>query len=244
MDRKKRIRIQTTVILLLVIGFLCIAIAAWTQGHIDDIYVNVIGFSSFGFWGFSLVLLLCNFTTLFTSELDDFCETLQQQDDFFIEISMEETPQTLKERFEKVGFHPVGTLLYKREILFLQDCVHSYLITVQDQDCLSYFESFIETSKELLLNKKHKNNVFYLVFFINDIAQEQLQEFQEFSIVQSAFKQLPISLDTVFPIVYDTTNKRYILQKAKAGVSFLPLQHALKRFYKIIGVPVKHRKQT
>lgn len=229
---------------MLVIGFLCIAIAAWTQGHIDDIYVNIIGFSSFGFWGLSLVLLLCNFTTMLTSELDDFCETLQQQDDFFIEISMEETPQTLRERFEKVGFQPVGTLLYKRKISLLQDCVHSYLITVQDQDNLSYFKSFIETNEELLVNKKHKNNVFYLVFFTNDIAQEQLQEFQEFSIVQSAFKQLPISLDTVFPIVYDTTNKKYHLQKPKAGISILPLQHALKQFYKIIGVPVKRGTQV
>jgi len=237
MDRKKRIVVLSIAVFLFVLGFICIGIAAIAQDTINRKYINVIGLSSFGFWLLSLFLIIKNFTNMISSEMIEISAKMHNEIDFFSIINMNESPQSLEERFIKAGFKVKQGCLHKREFSFAKDYINYYVIITKDENIITYLDGFLKSIDEDLFQSKfrfHKNNIVYVFFFNRNTTIEELDCIKNVIINQEVSQGLPLDFDTVLPIVYDTTNYKYIIKSQKSKFSIKLLNMALRKFYKII----------
>jgi hypothetical protein len=237
MTKKKRIVILSVAVLLFVLGFLTLAIAASIQDTVNNKYANILGLSSFGFWGLSLFILIKNFTNMVFSEMNETTEKMHNEVDFFSMISINENPQTLEERFIKSGFKLQQGYLHKRQFSFAKDYINYYVAIANEESIMEYFNVFLSSVEDLFQNKSrfHKNNVIYVFFFNRNITNEELVFIKSIIINQDVAQGLPINFDTILPIVYDITNQKYIIKALKNRFSIKLLHIALRKFYKMIS---------
>jgi|GEM_PF-5653565 len=236
MSKKKRIVIFSVAIFLMVVGFVCIGIAAILQ-DVNRKYANIIGLSSFGMWGLALFTLLKNFTNMVSSELMDMEAKMRNEADFFSMIGIHETPKSLEERFIKSGFKLKQEYLHKRQFSLAKDYINYYVAIAQEENIIEHFEAFLKKAEDLFQDQSrfHKNNVIYLFFFNRDITQEKLDFLKTVIINQEVIQGLPGSFDTVLPIIYDTANQKYIVRTPRRRFSIALLDMALRKYYKMIN---------
>ena len=236
MDKKKRIAIFSIAVLLAVLGIICITIAVITQDMLNRKYVNIIGFSSFGFWGLGLFILMRNHTNMVSSEMNEIASKMHNEEDFFSMINLIENPQTLEERFIRSGFKLQHGGLHKREFSFMKDYINFYVIIVNEENIAIYLESFMKNIDDFFQNKTRfrHNKVVYLFFFTRNITQDELGLLKKVIINQDVSQELPLNFDTVLPIVYDMTNNQYIIKTLRRRFSIKLLNIALRKFYKMI----------
>lgn len=238
MSKKKRIIIFSTAMFLGVLGFVCILLAGIFQDVIERRYINIIGFSSFAFWGTAIFLLLKNFVNLISSEMDEMEETMSGEESFFSMISMGEKPETLKERLIKSGFRTQEDFLYRKQFSLSKDYINFYAVIVEDENIAEYFEFFLKKAECLFQKKslKRKSNVAYLFFFNRNITCAELDFLKEVIINQDIMHGLPVNIAAILPIVYETENRKYIIRavKRKDRFSVNLFQIALRRLYMIL----------
>lgn len=236
MNRKKGNVIISIAILLIFLGFVCIAIAASIEDTVE--YAHIIGLSAFGFWGLSVFLLLKNISKIISLEINEYAEQMYNDANFFSKISLIENPETLKKRFIRSGFKKQQGYLHKIQFSFAKDYINYYVAIVKDENIIEYFNEAVNEMDELVQTKLHfkKNNVVYLFFFNSNITPEELNFLQNVIINQEIAQGLSLIYNTVLPIIYDTVNQKYIIKITKSRFSINILHIALRKFYKMIGL--------
>jgi hypothetical protein len=237
MTKKKRIVILSVAVLLMILGFLSVVIAESIQDTVNNKYANILGLSSFGFWGLALFILIRDFTDMVSSEMNETTEKIHNEVNFFSMINLNENPQTLEARFIKSGFKLQQGYLHKRQFSFAKDYINYYVAIANEESIMEYFDVFLSNVEDLFQNKSrfHKNNVIYLFFFNRNITNEELDFLKSIIINQDVAQGLPFNDDTILPIVYDITNQKYIIKALKNRFSIKLLHIALRKFYKIIS---------
>lgn len=236
MSKKKRIVIYSITIFLFVLGFVSLILAIMLPAG-NEKYSIIIGLSAFVWWGLALFILLKNYTNMMSSELEEADEKMRDEEDFFSMISIDETPQSLKERFIKSGFKPKQGFLHKWQFSFAKDYLNYYVAIAREKNIIEYFKVFGKEIEGLLNDRSrfHKNNVIYVFFFNCNITPEELDSIKNIMINQEIVQGLPGSFDTILPVVYDTVNQKYIVRTVRHRFSIALIYIALRKFYKMIG---------
>ena len=240
MSKKKRVIIISVTILLMVLGFVCITIAANTPATFNKQYSNVIGLSSFVFWGLALIMLIKNYSKMVSSEMFEAAEKMKTESDFYSLFYTNANPHELEERFANAGFKKYQNFLRKRQFSFIKDYINYYVAIAEVEDIQDYFNNLVEGIEEMLQNQAHlhRNNIVYVFVFTSNLEQEKLDYLQEIIINQETIQGIPGSFDTVLPVVYDKVKQRFIIRTIRRRYSIALLDIALRKLYKMMGFKI------
>ena len=108
-------------------------------------------------------------------------------------------------------------------------------MTTMPEAPISFFKESKISHNKIKLRLK-KNNIVYLFFFKGSITDDEMGFLKNVIINQDVMQSLPVTMDTILPIVYDTAKQKYIVKKLNKKERFIirPIHIALRNFYKLI----------
>jgi len=237
MNNKQRVLSFIFSIILGALGFGCFAVAAMVQENLGNIYANIIGISGFVFLILSLIYLLVKAPKMISSEMEELAERMKSETTFFTAIQLEESINSLKEKFYKAGFSQEQNYIHKKSFSFAKDYINYYVIIVENMEIEQYIDFFLEKIDSLIESQKRfeKNNYIYLIFFKNSISDDELIPLKNLIINQTVIQEIPSSrADTLVPIVYNIDNKEFMIRMNHRKLSLKPINIAMKNFCKIV----------
>ncbi len=236
MNKKQRIISLTIGIGLGVVGFTCLGVAAMVQNKLGDTYENTIFISGFAFMILASIYLIVKAPKIILSELEEQAESMESENIFFTTIKFEESINSLKEKFLKAGFIQGENYLHKKIFSLTKDYINYYVVIVDNTNMTEYMDVFFNNIDTLIESQKrlNKNNYIYLIFFKNNISDNELIPLKFLVINQDVIQGLNYQADTVVPIVYNIGKQEYILRINNRKLSLKPIDIAIKNFCKVV----------
>ena len=127
--------------------------------------------------------------------------------------------------------------MHKKRFSFLKSMIHYYVFILDNTDVKAYIDSFVDRLDDLCAKRSLvcTNNYACLIFFKNEISDEELTAMKELIISQDIVQEIPRrSYDTVVPIVYDGRSREYIVRIHNTKQWYKPIYRATKNFCRLI----------
>lgn len=233
MNRKKRIISLLIGIVLCILGFGCIAVAAIVQDILGNHTAGIFCILGFALLIIAVIYMQMTYPKLIASEMEEKAADMQAESRFFQKIQFQEDVDSLAKKLVEAGFTERDDYFFKSRFSALQNIVHYYFFILDNVDVREYIDSFLDRMDDLLARRSILRTDKYvcLMFFQDEISEEDLAALKDLIISQDIMQEIPRkSWDTVVPIVYDTGSREYIVRTNNKKQWYKPIYRATKAF--------------